>query len=62
MSLLNRGLHVCLDNCNGGPVTVAINAIPGGALLDDLLKTPGTAATQNNLVSTILGDINSVGL
>jgi hypothetical protein len=36
------GLHVRLDNCNGGPVTVDINAIPssepGGGLLGDLLS------------------------
>jgi len=31
------GLEVILDNCNGGPVTVTITAIPGGGLLGDLL-------------------------
>jgi hypothetical protein len=32
------GLHVRLDNCNNGPVTVAITAQPGGGLLGDLLS------------------------
>lgn len=31
------GLHVRLDNCKGGPVTVDLTAIPGGGLLGDLL-------------------------
>jgi hypothetical protein len=31
------GLEVILDNCNNGPVTVTITAIPGGGLLGDLL-------------------------
>jgi len=31
------GLEVVLDDCNGGPVTVTITAIPGGGLLGDLL-------------------------
>jgi hypothetical protein len=31
------GLEVILDNCNNGPVTVKITAIPGGGLLGDLL-------------------------
>jgi hypothetical protein len=31
------GLEVNLDDCNNGPVTVDITAIPGGGLLGDLL-------------------------
>ena len=31
------GLEVILDDCNDGPVTVTITAIPGGGLLGDLL-------------------------
>jgi hypothetical protein len=31
------GLQVVLDDCNDGPVTVDITAIPGGGLLGDLL-------------------------
>jgi len=31
------GLHVQLDDCNNGPVTVDITAIPGGGVLGDLL-------------------------
>jgi hypothetical protein len=31
------GLEVVLDDCNNGPVTVTITAIPGGGLLGDLL-------------------------
>lgn len=31
------GLEVVLDDCNNGPVTVDITAIPGGGLLGDLL-------------------------
>jgi len=31
------GLEVILDDCNNGPVTVTITAIPGGGLLGDLL-------------------------
>lgn len=31
------GLEVILDNCDNGPVTVTITAIPGGGLLGDLL-------------------------
>ena len=31
------GLEVILDDCDGGPVTVTITAIPGGGLLGDLL-------------------------
>ena len=31
------GLLVSLDDCDGGPVTVEISAIPGGGLLGDLL-------------------------
>jgi len=46
------GLEVVLDDCNNGPVTVDITAIPGGGLLGDLLcdltnvlssRAPGTA-------------------
>ena len=40
------GLVVELDDCNNGPVTVDITAIPGGGLLGDLLCS---LAGRNNL-------------
>jgi len=39
------GLHVQLDNCNNGPVTIDVSAVPsgqpGGGLLGDLLTSVG---------------------
>ena len=55
------GLHVHLDNCAGGPVTLAITAVPGaGALLGNLLCSlanllNGGAATA--LIDQLLGQI-----
>jgi hypothetical protein len=54
------GLHVRLDNCNGGPVTVDINAIPsgqpGGGVLGSLLTSVDNLLTGTggllNLSST----------
>ena len=48
------GLNVHLDNCNNGPVTVSVTAVPGagnllGNLLCDvshLLDNPGQAASH----------------
>ena len=37
LDLTLLGLRVQLDDCDGGPVTVDITAIPGGGLLGDLL-------------------------
>ena len=54
------GLHVRLDNCNNGPVTVDITAIPstqpGGGLLGDLL------CGVDNLLTGTGGLLNLGGL
>jgi len=51
------GLHVQLDNCNNGPVTVDVTAVhsgePGGGLLGDLL----CGLTSNGLL-----DLNGTGV
>jgi hypothetical protein len=47
------GLEVILDDCNGGPVTVTITAIPGGGLLGDLLCSL-TNLLNNNSAPTAL--------
>ena len=47
------GLEVILDNCNGGPVTVTITAIPGGGLLGDLLCSL-TNLLNNNAAPTAI--------
>jgi len=53
------GLHVQLDNCNNGPVTVDVTAIPstqaGGGLLGDLL------CSVNGLLSGTGGLLNLTG-
>ena len=41
------GLEVILDNCNNGPVTVTITAIPGGGLLGDLLCSIANLLNNN---------------
>ena len=61
------GLHVQLDNCNNGPVTVDITAIPtgqpGGGLLGDLLSgLSGVLSNPNglglqNLLGSALTDV-----
>jgi hypothetical protein len=62
------GLEVILDDCNDGPVTVTITAIPGGGLLGDLLcgltggalNGPSTALQRLLFqISAILGGILS---
>jgi len=65
------GLHARLDNCNGGPVTVDLTAVPGDGLLGDLLGgllggggglnlnglTDGLLTTLTNDVQTILNGL-----
>lgn len=41
------GLEVALDDCNDGPVTVDITAIPGGGLLGDLLCSLSNLLNDN---------------
>jgi len=50
------GLHVRLDNCTGGPVTVDLTAVPGGGLLGDLL-----CGGLNNVLGGITGLLNGAG-
>jgi len=52
------GLHVRLDDCNGGPVTVGISAIPGGGLLGDLLS--GVAGSTTGLLGLVGGQTSTV--
>ncbi|HEY2156389.1 MAG TPA: hypothetical protein VGH33_12215, partial [Isosphaeraceae bacterium] len=65
------GLHVNLDNCAGGPITVDITAIPtglpGGGLLGDLLTSLDAALAGgagsgliSSLESAIAADIKSL--
>jgi hypothetical protein len=61
------GLRVQLDDCNDGPVTVDITAVPGGGLLGDLLcnlsnllnnsggPTPAALALLSQIVAVIGG-------
>jgi len=51
------GLHVRLDNCNHGPVTVDITAQPGGGLLGDLLS--GLAGGAGGLGSINLSTLTN---
>jgi len=51
------GLHVRLDNCNNGPVTVDITAQPGGGLLGDLLS--GLAGGAGGLGSINLSTLTN---
>lgn len=62
------GLVVELDDCAGGPVTVDVEAVPGGGLLGDLLcalggalNSPGSPAVQRLLfsISRLLGQLLS---
>lgn len=46
------GLRVELDDCDGGPVTVDITAIPGG-LLGDLLCSLGRHPLNNPLNTAV---------
>lgn len=57
------GLEVILDDCNNGPVTVTITAIPGGGLLGDLLCSltnllNGNAS--NTAIQTLLFRITNI--
>lgn len=58
------GLEVILDNCNNGPVTVTITAIPGGGLLGDLLcslsDVLGGPRPAPTAVQTLLWQISRV--
>ena len=65
------GLHVQLDNCTGGPVTVDITAIPsskpGGGLLGDLLcsvsnllKSPGGLLNLGGQTGAVTGGLTTV--
>ena len=58
------GLHVQLDNCNNGPVTVDITAIPstqpGGGLLGDLLTSVDTALSGSGGLLNLGGLTNQV--
>ena len=53
------GLRVELDDCDDGPVTIDVTAVPGGGLLGDLLCSLG-GAINNNLNSRALGILRSV--
>ena len=57
------GLEVILDDCNNGPVTVTITAIPGGGLLGDLLCSLSNLLNNNgspSAVQTLLWQISRV--
>jgi hypothetical protein len=57
------GLVVELDDCNRGPVTVDITAIPGGGLLGDLLcSLAGNPLnnTANTAVQRLLFEISQL--
>jgi len=62
------GLNVHLDNCDNGPVTVDITAVPGTGLLGDLLcnldnlLTNGHATTRSidRLLTNIAKEINTL--
>ena len=47
------GLEVILDDCNDGPVTVTITAIPGGGLLGDLLCSLANLLNNNGSQTAI---------
>jgi hypothetical protein len=51
------GLHVQLDNCNNGPITVDVTAIPstqpGGGLLGDVLSGLSNVLSSNNLLNLV---------
>ena len=54
------GLQVVLDDCNDGPVTVDITAIPGGGLLGDLLCSLTNllnGSASNNAIQQLLWNI-----
>jgi hypothetical protein len=68
VQLVLLGLEVILDDCEDGPVTVKVTAIPGGGLLGDLLcsladllntRRPPATAIQALLwqISRILGGL-----
>jgi len=55
------GLHVQLDNCNNGPVTVDVTAIPssiqpGGGVLGDLLCSLDNALSSGGLTGLLSSD------
>ncbi|HMB02552.1 MAG TPA: hypothetical protein VKP69_02295, partial [Isosphaeraceae bacterium] len=58
------GLHVQLDNCNNGPVTVDITAIhsgsPGGGLLGDLLCSVSNLLNSNGGLLNLNGQTSAV--
>lgn len=57
------GLEVILDDCNDGPVTVTITAIPGGGLLGDLLCSLSNLLSgnaSNTAIQTLLFRITRV--
>jgi len=62
------GLHVRLDDCNGGPVTVDLTAVPGDGLLGDLLGglLGGGGGlnlgnlTGTNLLTTLTNDVRTI--
>ena len=57
------GLEVILDDCNDGPVTVTITAIPGGGLLGDLLCSVANLLNNNSTptaLQTLLWQISRV--
>jgi len=49
------GLHVRLDNCQGGPVTVDITADPNGGLLGSLLSGLGGALNGSGALGSVAG-------
>ena len=54
------GLVVELDDCNGGPVTLDITAIPGGGLLGDLLCNLANVLNGSGAQTAILALLRNI--
>jgi hypothetical protein len=54
------GLVVELDDCNGGPVTLDITAIPGGGLLGDLLCNLANVLNGSGTQTSILALLRNI--
>jgi len=54
------GLEVMLDDCDEGPVTIDVTAVPGGGLLGDLLCNLSDLLDSNANSNAIANALNSV--
>jgi hypothetical protein len=56
------GLIVVLNNCDGGPVTVNLTALPNGGLLGELLCGLAGGLNNGTALTTLLGTLNTQAL